>query len=60
MVRIAEDLGLAEALEAQRRRTAQRQAGLVPDAEQGKPARTSSGRVDLAEIDAYLESLKTG
>jgi general secretion pathway protein A len=48
MERIARDLGLHEALEAQR------QAGLIPERE----ART--GRVDLSEIDRYLESLKTG
>ncbi|MDF1564901.1 MAG: AAA family ATPase [Deltaproteobacteria bacterium] len=60
MERIARDLGLDEALEVQRRQTAQRQAGLVPEVEDGKPARKASGRVDLAEIDAYLESLKTG
>lgn len=60
MERIARDLGLDEALETQRRQTAQRQAGLVPEREDGRPSRKASGRVDLAEIDAYLESLKTG
>ncbi len=54
MERIARDLGLHEALEAQQRTTAQRQAGLIPEPE-ARPA-----RVDLAEIDRYLESLKTG
>lgn len=57
MDRIARDLGLHEALEAQQRTTAQRQAGLYPDGE-GEAA--PSGRVDLEEIDRYLESLKTG
>jgi len=60
MSRIARDLGLDEALEEQRRQTAQRQAGLHPEIEaQERPTR-KDGRVDLAEIDKYLESLKTG
>ena len=57
MERIANDLGLHEALEAQQRTTAQRQAGLYPD-DGSAPA--PSGRVDLDEIDRSLESLKTG
>jgi general secretion pathway protein A len=59
MDRIAQDLGLHEALEVQQRVTAQRQAGLFPSEQQEKPTGTRE-RVDLSEVDRYLESLKTG
>lgn len=58
MERIARDLGLHEALEAQQRTTAQRQAGLFP--EPPSKAAPAARRVDLDEVDRYLESLKTG
>ncbi len=61
MERIAADLGLHEALQVQQRVTAQRRAGLFPeesDSSAGNgPARR---RVELSEVDRYLESLKSG
>ncbi len=61
MDRIANDLGLHHALGVQQRVTARRRAGLFPESEEqaagNSPVRR---RVDLSEVDRYLESLKSG
>lgn len=59
MERIASDLGLDAALAAQQAATAQRRAGLIPKDEPGTSS-SRYGRVDLNEVDKFLDSLKTG
>lgn len=59
MERIAKDLGLDIALEDQRRVTSRRQAGIITDPGGGSKRREKT-RVDLSEIDDYLDSLKAG